>query len=280
MEKRNIIWLASYPKSGNTWFRAFLTALMTGKDVDINRLNTGGIYSGRNWIETELDLDIDHLTQEEIEWYQRIGIKSAGDKFEGPTFLKIHDAYTYFPTSGEPRIYSGNTCMAVYLVRNPLDVTLSFANHNGSSVDKILEKFMLNPQAAFLKKNSCFTKQLYQPLGLWTEHVESWKKVEAYPVYFIRYEDMKAAPVDTFYGAVEAMKLNYTREDVAIALDRVAFEKLKKKEEEAGFREKVLPKGVFFHKGEVGRWKSELTAEQVAKIREYNEPMMREFGYW
>lgn len=277
---KNLIWLASYPKSGNTWFRAFLTALTTEKEVDLNALSTGGIYSGKNWIEQELDLDPDYLTQEEIESYQNLCFKSLGSKFPKETFVKIHDAYTYFPDSDEPKIYSGNARMAVYLLRNPLDVTLSLANHNNATVEKTIKRFMLNPEAAFLSKNDRYTNQFYQPLGLWTSHVQSWTEVGAFPVHVIRYEDMKTRPLETFFAAVQAMGLPFTAEQVQRALDEVAFEKLKKKEEEKGFRERLKPDGVFFHRGEVDRWKTELSEEQIGEIRRLNEPMMRAFGYW
>lgn len=280
MEKKNLIWLASYPKSGNTWFRAFLTALTTQKEVDINAMTTGGIYSARSWIEEELDVDPDYLTQEEIENYQILSFQSLGDRLKEEKYVKIHDAYTYFPGTKNPKIYSENTRMAVYLLRNPLDVCLSLANHNATTVEKTIEKFMLNPEAAFSLKNNKYSNQFFQPLGLWTSHVQSWKEVSAFPVHTVRYEDMKAKPLETFYSAVQAMGLAYSREQVAWALEEVAFEKLKKKELERGFKERLRPNGVFFHRGEVDRWKDELTKEQIEQIRKANEPMMREFGYW
>jgi hypothetical protein len=278
--ENQLIWLASYPKSGNTWFRAFLTALTSGKEVDINQLETGGIYSSRSWIENELDVESDYLTKDEIERFQLLAFKAYGDSLDKPTFMKIHDAYTYFESTGQPKIYSENTRMAVYLLRNPLDVTLSLANHSNISIEVCVEKYMTNPKAAFMLKKNRGGNQFYQPLGLWTNHVKSWKDVRAFPVHVVRYEDMKFNGLDTFFGAVQAMGLPYTREQVQIAMEKVAFDKLKKKEEENGFRERHNPAGVFFHKGEVGRWKKELTEEQIEAVRKANEPMMREFGYW
>jgi hypothetical protein len=57
MENKNIVWLASYPKSGNTWFRSFLSSLLHEKVVDINEIDEGKIFSRRNIFENTLDLD-------------------------------------------------------------------------------------------------------------------------------------------------------------------------------------------------------------------------------
>lgn len=122
--------------------------------------------------------------------------------------------------------------------------------------------------------------QFYQPLGTWNTHVESWLNNPTFPVHFMRYEDMKNKPFDTFKAALDAMDLIFTNQQIEKAIEETDFEKLKKKELAQGFNENQNLKSTFFNKGQTGRWKEELTYEQIEEIRNDNEPMMRYFGYW
>ena len=108
-------------------------------------------------------------------------------------------------------------------------------------------------------------------------HVQSWLVKPAFPVHFIRYEDMKEKPFETFKLGVQAIGLAFSDEQIRFAIQETQFEKLQKKEQEKGFKENQIPTSSFFFKGQVGRWKEELSNEQIRAI---NEPMMRRFGYW
>ena len=280
MKSNNIIWLASYPKSGNTWFRSFITALYSDTEIDINKLGTDGIFSDKNLFENVLDVDADDVIHEQAVAFQRLVYPYTSAKSKKTMFVKIHDAYTFSKTDNLPLIPSAGTKMAIYLVRNPLDVTLSLANHVGKSLDKTIDKFITNTEGAFFKHQMLGLSQFYQPLGTWSMHVASWKQHPDFPVHFIRYEDIKAKPFETFKAAVNAMNLPFSDEQIQRAINETEFEKLQKKENEKGFREKQNTSTLFFNKGEVGRWKTELTPEQIQKIRTANEPMMKAFDYW
>ena len=66
-----IIWLASYPKSGNTWLRAFLTSFQSGgQPVDINSMAGGPIASARKRFDDAMGVEASELTQEEIDRYR------------------------------------------------------------------------------------------------------------------------------------------------------------------------------------------------------------------
>jgi hypothetical protein len=277
---KNIIWLASYPKSGNTWFRMFLSALFHDKELDINHLNTDGIFSSKHFVETTLDVDADLLIGRQIEVFQRQTFEYLSATAKKTMFVKIHDAFTFSETDGLPLIPEEATKMAVCFVRNPLDVTLSLANHTGKNIEQTIKKFITNPVGAFGGRTNAPYSQFQQPLGTWSMHVESWLTKPTFPVHFVRYEDMKARPFETFKAATTAMELGVTDDQIKRAIAETEFEKLKQKEVEKGFHEKQLPKASFFHKGEVGRWKKELTTEQIEKIRAVNEPMMKHFNYW
>lgn len=278
--KKQIVWLASYPKSGNTWFRSFLTALLNEKEIDLNKIATDGIFSGKNYVENILDLNTDYLNRSQIEAYQRIAFSYLSETSKKQLFIKIHDAYTFSKNDGLPLIPEQPTQTAIYLVRNPLDVALSLANHIEKSTEKAIDKYIVNPTGGFVSLKNSANNQFHQPLGTWSMHVESWLNKPSFPVHFMRYEDMKAKPFETFKAAIQAIGLNYSDEQIKFAINETEFEKLQKKEQEKGFKEKQIPASNFFFKGQVGRWKEELSSEQIEKIRQANEPMMRHFGYW
>ncbi|WP_369765909.1 sulfotransferase domain-containing protein [Flavobacterium sp. WC2429] len=277
--ENKIIWLASYPKSGNTWFRSFLTALLNQGEIDINKMETDGIFSSKEYIESILDICTDDLRPRELESFRKVAFTYKAQEIQKESFVKIHDAYTYSRWDGLPLIPAYGSRVALYLVRNPLDVVLSLANHTGLNVEDTINKYMNCEEGAFVKKGKT-AQQYYQLMGTWAMHASSWMNQKDIPVHVIRYEDMKVKPFETFKIAVVQMQLDYSDEAILSAIEACDFKKLKQQEENKGFKEKALPSSAFFFKGETGRWKQELTKGQIIKIMTVNESMMKRFGYW
>ena len=278
--KKQIVWLASYPKSGNTWFRSFLTALLNEKEVDLNKMATDSTFSDKNYVENILDLNSDYLNPVQIEQFKRITFNHLSASSSKQLYIKIHDAFTFSQIDQTPLIPEKPTKLAIYIVRNPLDVALSLANHFGEPIEKSIKKYIINPEGGFASIHNSTNNQFFQPFGTWSMHVESWLTAPIFPVHFMRYEDMKEKPYETFKAAIEAIGLKFNDDQINFAIEETKFEKLQQKELEQGFKEKLIPTSNFFFKGQVGRWKEELSNEQIEKIREINEPMMRRFGYW
>jgi hypothetical protein len=278
--KKQLVWLASYPKSGNTWFRAFISVLLKNENLDLNNIETDGIFSGKRIMEEILDLDADFLTANQIEHFRRTAYRHLSEKSQELLYIKIHDAFTYSQTDKLPLIPEEPTRLAIYIIRNPLDVALSLVNHIGLPVDEVITSYLINPEGYFNKPGSGGSYQFGQPLGTWSGHVESWLRRPSFPVHFIRYEDMIARPFETFKGAVEAIGNPVSDEQIRKAIEATEFEKLQQKEQAGGFKEKQEPSVRFFFKGQAGRWKEELNEAQIEKIRQANKPMMQEFGYW
>lgn len=279
-KNQRIVWLASYPKSGNTWFRAFLSVLLKNEELNLNKIETDGIFSGKNLVESALDLDADLLSRNQIESFQKITFNHLAEKSTDLLYIKIHDAFTFSQRDKLPLIPEESTKLAICIVRNPLDVALSLVNHVDKPIDEVINKYIINPSGAFDKPTGSAGNQFYQPLGTWSMHVESWLRKPSFPVHFIRYEDMKDRPFETFKGAIKEIGNQVSDEQIRQAIDATQFEKLQKKEQETGFKEKHVHSTNFFFKGQVGRWKEELSDEQIEKIRSVNKPMMQEFGYW
>ena len=277
--ENNIIWLASYPKSGNTWFRSFLTALQNNGEIDINSIQTDGIFSSKLFVENVLDLSTDDIRPREFESYRKIAFRNAAVEAKKETFIKIHDAYTYSRWDGLPMISEIGSRVALYFIRNPLDVVLSMANHIGVNIEEIISRYINSEEAAFIRRIKTL-EQYYQLLGTWEMHALSWINQEKIPVHVIRYEDMKDNPFATFKEAVRQMRLNYNDEAINKAIAACDFNKLKEQEVKKGFNERERTSSTFFFKGESGRWKKELTNEQIKIIMTVNESMMKRFGYW
>tara|TARA_R110000868_G_scaffold82148_2_gene232094 strand:- start:789 stop:1670 length:882 start_codon:yes stop_codon:yes gene_type:complete len=277
--ENKIIWLASYPKSGNTWFRSFLTALQNDGEIDINTMQTDGIFSDKGYVETVLDLSVDDLSPREFENYRKLAFIYKAKESTKDSFVKIHDAYTYSRWDGLPLIPSEGSRLALYFVRNPLDVVLSLANHIGLTVDETIDQYMNCEDGAFIKKNR-IAQQYRQLLGTWAMHASSWIDQNNIPVHVIRYEDMKENPLDTFKEATLQMQLNYDDKTIHKAIESCDFNKLKAQEVNRGFKERPNAASAFFFKGESGRWKKELTNQQIKNIMTINESMMKRFGYW
>lgn len=273
---KNIIWLASYPKSGNTWFRTILAFLYKKDSFDINQLDISPIYSSRSFIENETGVDSTDLTPEEADEL-RISIF---DKPYGtfPSFFKIHDAFTYLP-DGRNLIPSAQTHCAVYFIRNPLDVAVSFAKHSSKTIEKTIENMSLDnfSLAASTKK---YNNQFRQKLLSWSGHVESWTQQKEFPVRVLRYEDMLASPEQVFVEVIcKYLKLPFTQAEVLEAVNACQFDNLQRLEKEKGFKEKPPGCEAFFRKGKSGDFVNHLSQEQIDAVKAAHGKIMKEYNY-
>ena len=144
-----IIWLASYPKSGNTWFRVFLTNLRgeEGGPANINKLHSAPIASARGIFDDEAGVEASDLTPDEIDRLRPEIYTHLAKQAEETLFMKVHDACTS-NDKNIPLFPKEATAGAIYIIRNPLDVVVSFADHSGWDYDKAIlrmadEKFAL-----------------------------------------------------------------------------------------------------------------------------------------
>lgn len=275
-----INWLASYPKSGNTWMRLLLAAYYNEKDdlLDINTAGvTNGIASSRRRFDEILGVDSADLTQGEVACLLPHVFEEMTRFHRLPQWIKVHDAQTLmddgrwlFPPSASRK--------AIYLVRNPLDVGVSRAFHDGHedmtmSIDKLCD-----PAAAI---GGGGKQQLRQRLGDWSHHVESWVDQTAIPVLVVKYEDMLAdtarelARVISFVFPDEA--IDPARIENAVA--QTAFGRLQTIEASEGFREKTPRQKSFFREGKAGGWKDHLSPEHVDRIIHCHGKVMRRCGY-
>ena len=277
---KRISWIASYPKSGNTWFRAFLTALL-GSNLEgpiLEELEGGPIASSKEMFDLEAGVDSCELTVSEIQRIRPDVFRSYASRSSERLYLKIHDARVD-RENGIDIIPPDATQGAIYLIRNPLDIAASWANHSGTSLEKSTD-CLINETHILAKASSRkFANQVQQFLGSWSDHVRSWTDCQDFPVLAIRYENLLAAPLEHFSRAQKFLEIDKTSEQVEQAIASTRFETLQSYEAQHGFKERPKGSKQFFRKGKSGSWREELPAECAKRIIDAHGETMRRFGY-
>lgn len=269
------VWLASYPKSGNTWVRLLLSNLLAGTATpeDINNLSfNDGIASARSCFERQTLADSFLLTAAEIERMRPAAHDAAAAERKGPVFIKTHDAWTR-STDGRPLLGRAARA-ALHIVRDPRDVAVSYAFHQDCATAEIIRQ-MGDPDDDL----SGGRLQLDQRLGGWSGHARSWRDQDDLPTHVIRYEDLRADTAGIFARALDFLGAEYAEEDVARAVRHTRFEELRAQEAAKGFRERASKAAPFFRDGRVGGWRDHLSAEQARTIERDHGPIMARLGY-
>ena len=200
-----IIWLASYPKSGNTWLRIFLASLVSGGAADINDLSVLGRHAaGRAGFDDALGIAGADLTlQQQADLRPRAYEVWAADA-DRPVYCKTHDAYRATP-SGAPLFPTAVTGGAIYVVRDPRAVAVSLASSNAEPIDRAIAR--MDDADEMLSGSIAGSHQhMRQRLLRWSEHVESWLGAP-FRVHLLRYEDMHADPHAAFAAAAAFLGL-------------------------------------------------------------------------
>lgn len=289
------VWLASYPKSGNTWMRMMIGALAVpeGDDVDINNLSErGGIASARGPIDHHTLLDSTLLTHDEADRLRApvYAAQVAGriDEDDAPEaadagararFVKTHDAYTRL-SDGAPLLGGRKGADgAVLIVRDPRDVAPSLANHNAIDIDQAIAR-MNDPKDAMCAQLDRATSQLRQHLLGWSGFAVSWLSQTDLATLVVRYEDMLSDPAAALGRVMGFAGDPRPAEALARAAGLAAFDRLRRQEAATGFREASLhSQEGFFRRGQAGAWRDELTLDQAARIEAAHGALMERLGY-
>jgi len=274
-----ILWLASYPKSGNTWTRNFLHNLLNilegiDEDVqDINKMNELTFWEiSAEPYEKLLGKPVTLATREEIAEIRPKVQELIAGRVDGLAMIKTH--HCLVTDRGHPVINTKVTAGAVYIVRNPLDVAISLANHISGTIDDAIDMMGARGTETLVSERS-----VYEVYGSWSQHVESWTRKPHQAIYVMRYEQMLADPEKTFGALARHLLLKPKPEQLQLAIERSSFDKLRKQEEESGFKEKPEKAERFFRSGKSGEWQDKLTRRQVREIVSTHHAQMERFGY-
>lgn len=275
-----IIWLASYPKSGNTWMRVLLTNYLRNSDTpaDINKLDGGPIASARIWFDEWAGVEASSLNDTVIERLRPDVYRCMAGESPDTLYMKVHDAWGR-TDRGETLFPADVTSGVVYVLRNPLDMAKSCAHHWGLDIYKAVEN-MCNPEFAATRSPGGLSDQLRQRMLSWSGHVRSWLDESGLPVHIVRYEDLRRNTEATFCEVVRFCGLPYDETRVLKAVAFSDFHELQRQEHTNGFRERLAQaSGPFFRQGRTDSWRDELPPPLVKRLIEVHAELMRRFGY-
>lgn len=277
----NLVLLVSYPKSGNTWVRIMLHGLlsagMDSRQPDINALDMTFHAANRSLVELVSSCSSSDLTPIELDELRAPGLRALSDRTPGLGFVKVHDAYRV--SAAGVALFPEDVCRAaIYIIRNPLDVVVSFAAHLGLDIEETIVK--MESDFCLSGDTSVVAPQLRQRLGTWSENVESWLSQELIPVKVIRYEDLAADAETSLRCLASSVGLQVEPSAIRSAVEASSFERLQAMERETGFREKPLSQsGLFFRSGRSGGWRGLLTDQQVERVIKVHGECMAKYGY-
>ena len=273
--RRSLFWIASYPKSGNTWLRIFLANYLFGgkEPLPINSVGKLGYADG----------DAQHYDRANEAPYDRSDPRQTvalRDKFlrnisaTGPkvALIKTHNYNNKIDDTA--LIPAPLTRGALYVVRHPGDVAVSFASHYGLSIDDAIERIR-EPQAVV---GGSKTTAL-QFTSDWSTHVNSWAGAKKHNVHVVRYEDMYSTPQETFGTALKHLGVAVDAQKIEYAIKHASFDELRKQENTDGFSENTTHQPHFFRKGKAGGWRDTLSESQISNLRKTHGKAMRTFGY-
>ena len=290
---KHIFWIASYPKSGSTLLRAIISSLFFSTDGSftfelIKSIRTLELKKRLNFIkESNPDnfLSLDKLSVLFDYWLDiqsKLNLGFKGDFM----FIKTHHALTKF--KDKPFSIEEYCKGYLYILRDPRDVAISWANHANISLSESID-FLTNDLAAtrWNESLSALIPKEVQPaliLSSWDKNVNSWTQNNwKCPKMIIRFEDlvydkenMIRKIINFFYKNYKFNSLNLENKINKI-METTDFNKLQKNEKEKGFSEAL--NGPFFRSGKKDKWTEVLTKDQIKKIEKRFKKTMLAFGY-
>lgn len=271
-----ILWLASYPKSGNTWMRAFLANLILNAEEPLPLKRIGEICPSEPaemWFQPFAETKIADLSAPEIAALRRKAQERVVKLNKNVVPMKTH---SYLGEDhGHPIFSMEATYGAVYIIRDPRDVAISGADHFGISLEEMVEK-LTDPLAVCAAMPGAIVHEMQSS---WSNHVESWTKWNHPGIFVVRYEDLLADPLDQFGRVARHFGITGDKERIARAVEHASFKQLQKMEAEQGFVERSMNSRRFFRSGRSGGWREQLTADQIARIENDHGVQMKRFGY-
>lgn len=271
-----IIWLASYPKSGNTWMRSFLHNMLTNakEPVPIDQLTQFclGESNAAPYV-ARARKPLEDMTEDEIVKLRPLIHRDFTRASPDSVFVKTHN---YLGTWHDQPIHNmAVTAGAIYIVRNPLDVVLSVRHHYSTTIDEAIKR--MGTLGIGTTTGSGHVPEIHSS---WSHNVASWTSAPNPQLLILRYEDLLGDPQKYFGLTCKFLGLTPPQERLDRAIRFSNFKVLKEQEEQHGFNER--PEGAtanFFREGRADQWREDLTPEQVRQIISDHREQMERFNY-
>ena len=275
-----IIWIASYPKSGNTFLRFLISSLIYSDDGNfdfdiIKNIRQFDIYKYFSFVENLNYADSKNLDKLDIISKYWLEAQKKFFNVEKKFIFKTHSAN--LKVNGYNYTDENRTLGVIYIVRDPRDIVISYSHHTGTSIDYNINKLFDN-KVTLLNSNN----RIKVILSRWDTHIKSWSLLNV-KKYIIKYEDLINNTEKHFLELID-----FIRKDLKIQfklnskkfkniITNTSFKKLQENENIIGFDE--VYKGKFFRKGLSKQWENILSEDQNIKIKKEFYITLKKFNY-
>ena len=281
------IWLASYPKSGNTLIRALLASYFFSKD---GNFDFEVIKNIKQFPTSELfeNMGIDLKNEKEVV-KNYIKVQEKINKKNSIQFLKTHSYL--FNINNSPFTDLNNTLGAIYIIRDPRNVVTSYAHHFAMTVKQAAHQLVSSIDIGGDLESKSVSDRTKIYLGSWGSNFNSWKSFKTPKKYLlIKYEDLIDNKKETFLKVLEFIhklqKTSFSVDNSKLdnAISSTHFERMQSLEKKKGFIESKIDiksgkKIPFFNLGEKNKWENSLDLDIRRKIENTFEKEMLELGY-
>ena len=277
---KKIIWISSYPKSGNTWTRYFLSNYFFNKqkiNSDFNILNKIDKFPPYKFLPKLISEDeIKESAYNISKYWTKIQLEITKEK-EDFIFLKNHNALV--SVEGRNLTEQRFSLAFIYLVRDPRDIAVSYSNFDKTlSIDKAIERITSENLYCHVTKKLPLDVEV---LGSWKFNYNSWKSgVAEVPRIIIKYEDLINNTFETKLKIIKFLSdiLNFKVDinHIKYSIEQSDFKRLQGIENNQKFHEST---NTFFNSGKIGQWKNILSPKQINRIENFCKNEMKELGY-
>ena len=279
-----ITWLASYPKSGNTWLRALLTTYFYSSDgiFDFKLMSKIYQFPAKAFFK-DYKKKFSNLSDTAEFW---IDAQNKINKDNSFRLFKTHNAFLNVNNYNFTNKENTNGC--IYILRDPRNVITSLTNHYEQDYREALDWMLNDKGLLFQKEGDEFNS--FQFLSSWRNHYRSWIENKQFPILTIKYEDLENKPLKVFEETMSFLikvgKLNISFDKVKASkcIESCKFENLKQKEKNEGFiesqkKKKSGKKLTFFNLGKDNNWKKILPKNIKDEMNEFFKKDLEKWGY-
>ena len=279
-----IIWIASYPKSGNTWVRSIVSSLIYSESgiFDFKQLTKISQFPNKEYFK-EFTNDFGDINQIKKYWI------TAQDRINLDNRIKFFKTHHINCKIGDNSFTNkDNTKATIYIVRDPRNLINSISNHYGKTIEESY-KFLTTSRFIGGGQNLGGIKEndLLTLLGTWSDHYKFWTRNNE-NLLIIKYENLinntkkELERLIIFLGKYLKIEMNSQKEKNI--LETTSFQYLKKMEKKGLFKENALNKSQnkkvdFFNLGPENKWKNLLKEDLKNRIEKIFKSEMRELGY-
>ena len=280
-----IFWIASYPKSGNTWLRTIISSYYYSDDgiyVEDDIKKIGQFPEKRHFLSFNYNQNI--VTDTSRFWVK------AQEKINSDNHFRFFKTHNVFGKINEnPFTNKENSLGCIYIIRDPRNVITSLSNHYELNYEESLS-WMTNHKKYIFDNRGGKDFGNFQFISSWANNYKSWKMQKDLPVKIVRYEDLLektfsvSKEIIEFINQIAKFEQKINIDKLKNSVKSTQFEALKKHEMQDGFSEAIFSKKKnkmipFFNLGPKNSWKKILEKNFADKLTEIFKNDLNEFDY-